>query len=228
MASILYYLEENQKAAYFDRKQGLTEEEYFERLKTSSTLYVGNLSFYTQEYQLLQYFSLCSKSLPRMIMGLNKQTKTPCGFCFVEFGTREEAATARDLLNLKLVDGRAIRVDWDIGFQWGRQFGRGRNGGQVRDEVNTEQIDKDRPKPNFRRRNNHNNEHNRNNNDSNDNKDGQATTADENSSNINENQGDRKDYRERNRGGRGDGQNYRGNRGSYRGGRGNGRGQIQN
>jgi hypothetical protein len=34
---------------YYDRKSGLEEAAYFERLKNSTTLYVGNLSFFTNE-----------------------------------------------------------------------------------------------------------------------------------------------------------------------------------
>ncbi len=30
------------------------------------------------------------------------------------------------------LDDRIIRIDWDVGFSDGRQFGRGRSGGQVR------------------------------------------------------------------------------------------------
>ncbi len=33
------------------------------------------------------------------------------------------------------MDERIIRVDWDIGFEEGRQYGRGKSGFQVRDEV---------------------------------------------------------------------------------------------
>lgn len=32
------------------------------------------------------------------------------------------------------LDDRIVRVDWDAGFVEGRQFGRGKSGGQVRDE----------------------------------------------------------------------------------------------
>ena len=35
----------------------LTDEEYAERLRTSTTLYVGNLSFFTLESQLIEVFS---------------------------------------------------------------------------------------------------------------------------------------------------------------------------
>ncbi len=54
-----------------------------EKLQTSSTLYIGNLSFYTSETQIFELFSSCGE-ISRVIMGLNKNTKTPCGFCFVE------------------------------------------------------------------------------------------------------------------------------------------------
>ncbi len=53
-------------------------------------------------------------------MGLNKAEKTPCGFCFVEYSTRDEAAQALDCLNLQMIDGRQVRIDWDPGFKYGR------------------------------------------------------------------------------------------------------------
>lgn len=37
-------------------------------------------------------------------------------------------------INQTRLDDRIIRTDWDAGFIDGRQFGRGRSGGQVRDE----------------------------------------------------------------------------------------------
>jgi nuclear cap-binding protein subunit 2 len=62
------------------------------------TLYVGNLSFYTTEEQLYAHFGRCG-DVKRVIMGLNKNTKTPCGFCFVEYFTHADAADARRFLN---------------------------------------------------------------------------------------------------------------------------------
>lgn len=60
--------------------------------------------------------------------------RTPCGFCFVEFYTHAEAlATLRYISGTKL-DERIIRADLDLGYKDGRQFGRGKSGGQVRDE----------------------------------------------------------------------------------------------
>lgn len=37
-------------------------------------------------------------------------------------------------MNGTKLDDRVIRCDWDIGFREGRQYGRGKSGGQVRDE----------------------------------------------------------------------------------------------
>jgi len=52
------------------------------------------------------------------------------------------------LSNTKL-DNRVIRVDWDVGFSEGRQFGRGKNGVQWRDCFR-ENDDPERPeKPQF-------------------------------------------------------------------------------
>ena len=132
------YQDLESSSVYYDRKSGnslyllihieLSPEEYRERLRLSTTLYAGNLSFYTNETQLLEFFQMCGHVVS-MIMGLNTREKTPCGFCFVEFATRDEAQQAVDCLNLQMIDGRQVRIDWDPGFKQGRQFGRGRSGG---------------------------------------------------------------------------------------------------
>jgi len=70
----------------------------------------------------------------KITMGLHRFNKSPCGFCFVEYYTREQALAACALLNGSVFDDRTIRVDPDVGFQDGRQFGRGQSGGQWRDD----------------------------------------------------------------------------------------------
>ena len=67
----------------------------------------------------------------RIIMGLDKVKRTPCGFCFVEYHSRGDAGDAVKYINGATLDERPIRVDFDWGFLEGRQFGRGRGGGQV-------------------------------------------------------------------------------------------------
>ena len=96
-------------------------------------------SFYTTEEQIWELFSQASgapkpHSVKRITMGLNRENKTPCGFCFVEFHTRRAAEQAVAWVSGRILDDRAIRVDIDWGFREGRQYGRGKSGGQVRDE----------------------------------------------------------------------------------------------
>jgi len=71
-------------------------------------------------------------------MGLDRVNKTPCGFCFVEYYTRDDAADCVKYVTGTKLDDRVIRVDWDAGFKESRQFGRGASGGQVRDEYRTD------------------------------------------------------------------------------------------
>jgi nuclear cap-binding protein subunit 2 len=53
------------------------------KLLQSTTLYVGNLSFFTTEEQIYELFSRVG-DIKRIIMGLDKVRKTPCKFkiCF--------------------------------------------------------------------------------------------------------------------------------------------------
>lgn len=48
--------------------------------------------------------------------------------------TREDAEIALQNVSNTRLDDRVIRADWDAGFVEGRQYGRGKHGGQVRDE----------------------------------------------------------------------------------------------
>jgi RNA recognition motif-containing protein len=64
-------------------------------------------------------------------MGLDRIKKTPCGFAFVEYKSRDSALKSKRFIDGARLDDRYIRVDIDPGFREGRQFGRGRSGGQV-------------------------------------------------------------------------------------------------
>ncbi|KAF5661683.1 nuclear cap binding subunit 2 [Fusarium heterosporum] len=108
-------------------------------LANATTLYVGNLfvfpspnlHFYIK--QVYELFSKCGE-IKRLIMGLDRFNKTPCGFCFVEYYTHEDALDCLKYIGGTKLDERIIRTDLDPGFEEGRQFGRGKSGGQVRDE----------------------------------------------------------------------------------------------
>ena len=57
--------------------------------------------------------------------------RTPCGFCFVEYYTHAEALASMRYVSGTKLDERVIRCDLDLGYKEGRQFGRGKSGGQV-------------------------------------------------------------------------------------------------
>ena len=67
-------------------------------------------------------------------MGLNRRTKEPCGFAFVEHFTAAAALESVARLTGLVLDDRPLRSELDFGFREGRQFGRGASGGQVRDD----------------------------------------------------------------------------------------------
>lgn len=90
-------------------------------------------SFFTAEEQIYELFSKAGL-VKRIVMGLDRFNKTPCGFCFVEYETHQDALYGLRYLNQTKLDDRVIKVDLDPGFKEGRQFGRGASGGQVQDE----------------------------------------------------------------------------------------------
>ncbi|KAL9098715.1 MAG: hypothetical protein Q9163_005674 [Psora crenata] len=163
-----YYLGRNKKRKYGREREDdddvgrdaayreSTPEEPEDPLKDASTLYVGNLcnltyqsmksvelnvciirSFYTTEEQIHELFAKCGE-IKRLIMGLDRFHKTPCGFCFVEYYTHQDALDCMKYIGGTKLDERIIRTDLDPGFQEGRQYGRGKSGGQVRDEYRNE------------------------------------------------------------------------------------------
>ncbi|KAM3502390.1 hypothetical protein MY11210_009085 [Beauveria gryllotalpidicola] len=116
-----------------DRQADSESQSQTNPLADATTLYVGNLSFYTTEEQVYELFSKCGE-IKRLIMGLDRLRKTPCGFCFVEYYTHQDALDCMKYVGGTKLDERIIRTDLDPGFEEGRQYGRGRSGGQVRDE----------------------------------------------------------------------------------------------
>mmetsp|Transcript_7960 Transcript_7960/g.11115 ORF Transcript_7960/g.11115 Transcript_7960/m.11115 type:complete len:251 (-) Transcript_7960:487-1239(-) len=124
---------ESSQKIYVDRQFFASYDEQVAALRGSRTVYIGNLSFYTTEAQI---YELCSRLGPvkRVIMGLNRHNKTPCGFCFVEYYTPEAALENVGRVTGLVLDDRILRAELDFGFREGRQYGRGQSGGQVRDD----------------------------------------------------------------------------------------------
>ena len=80
------------ESKYFDRKHYDTQEAYNQALRVSTTVYVGNLSFYTAQDSIYELFSRAGEVV-KIILGIDNDGNT-CGFCFVIYATHEEAAKA--------------------------------------------------------------------------------------------------------------------------------------
>ncbi|KAH9580027.1 RNA recognition motif domain [Trypanosoma melophagium] len=135
-----YLVDTTPRMAYVDRhellRSLLPEKEFVvrrqEQLNKSTTVYVGNLSFYTTEEQIWEYFTTCGH-VRDVVVGLSEVTRTPCGFCFVVYEQQCAALSAVTDLHGTLLDDRIITVSWDVGCDESRRWGRGAQGGQVVD-----------------------------------------------------------------------------------------------
>jgi nucleolin len=101
-----------------------------ERDPNSTTVFIGNLSYSTDETSIRKLFDSCGKITEvRVTMG---QDGRPRGFGYVEFSSADSVDKAISKTGADL-DGRAVRVDFanskrtDGGGS--RSFGGGRNGG---------------------------------------------------------------------------------------------------
>ncbi len=75
-----------------------------------SKLYVGNLSFQTQEVDLRDHFSQYGEVVSANII-TDRDTGRSRGFAFVEMSTEEEAQNAASALNGQDLDGRQLKVN---------------------------------------------------------------------------------------------------------------------
>jgi RNA recognition motif-containing protein len=73
-------------------------------------LYVGNLSFQTDENQLSQLFAQHGEVLSARVIS-DRDTGRSRGFGFVEMASRSEGEKAIQELNSKDIDGRQIKVN---------------------------------------------------------------------------------------------------------------------
>ena len=72
------FLDREPLTQYKDRRFNGTLDEYLDRLRASTTLYVGNVSFYTTENQMHALFR--SVGVVRaIVVGLDSARRTPCG-----------------------------------------------------------------------------------------------------------------------------------------------------
>ena len=73
-------------------------------------LYVGNLSFDTTDQQLEQSFSEYGEIASATVVR-DRDTNRSRGFGFVEFTQDADAQKAKEAMNGKELDGRALKVD---------------------------------------------------------------------------------------------------------------------
>ena len=106
-ASHLHSCEVAPKRIYFDRSHYTSLAQQIAALSTSKTIYAGNLSFGVTADQLTAFLPGACK----VVMGVNRQTKSPCGFAFVEFEYAEDCNAAIDNMDEAELLGRTIRVN---------------------------------------------------------------------------------------------------------------------
>ena len=124
---------ETKMTGYIEKTFKGTEEEYIRAKKESATLYVSNLSFGHREEYLWRLFGLFG-TVRRIIQGIHRNHRTPCGFAFVEYHRREDADAAQLFCRNMQYCERMLRVEKDAGFVEGRQYGRGMFGGAMRND----------------------------------------------------------------------------------------------
>ncbi|MCK4543489.1 MAG: RNA-binding protein [Spirochaetales bacterium] len=73
-------------------------------------LYVGNLSYNTDEHSIREVFSQYGEVVSVNVV-TDRMTGRPRGFGFVEFDSEEAAQAAASALNGYDLDGRQLRVD---------------------------------------------------------------------------------------------------------------------
>lgn len=81
------------------------------------------------EYPLIHFLNIFGTSRIRFSVETSLSVLNPC--C-TRYYTRAGAENAMRFINGTRLDDRIIRTDWDAGFKEGRQYGRGKSGGQVR------------------------------------------------------------------------------------------------
>jgi len=105
-----------------------------ERDRTNSTtLFVGNLPHHYREKDIIDTFERCGR-LKSVTIGINKRSGQSGGYAFVEFDDRRDAEEAFEKFSGFTIEGRKLRLDWDIGLDkkqtyYGFQKQRGGGGG---------------------------------------------------------------------------------------------------
>jgi len=83
--------------------------------RTSTTLFIGNLPYHFRERDVAEYFERCGR-VAHITVGINKRTGQSKGYAFVEYEDRRDAEDAYERFNGYSLEGRRLRLDWDVGL----------------------------------------------------------------------------------------------------------------
>ena len=92
-------------------------------------LYVGNLSFDTNDDSLRAAFAADGRNVKEVTIMTDRETGRPRGFAFVEMASSEDAQSAITALDGAELDGRNIKVN-EAKEREPRSGGGGRGGGR--------------------------------------------------------------------------------------------------
>src|SRR6516165_3958856 len=95
---------------------------------TGTRLYVGNLSYQTNEASLREVFEQEGRKVSEIKIVTDRETGQPRGFAFVEMASPADAEAAIAALNGRDLDGRTLKVNEAQDRQRGGGGG-GRGGG---------------------------------------------------------------------------------------------------
>ena len=91
-------------------------------------LYVGNLSFQTEENGLTDAFAADGRQVASVTIMTDRETGRSRGFGFVEMASEDDAKKAIEAMDGQELDGRALRVNEAQPRPEGQGRGRGRGG----------------------------------------------------------------------------------------------------
>jgi len=99
---------------------------------TGTRLYVGNLSYDTNEVSLREAFEQEGRKVTEVKLVTDRETGRPRGFAFVEMASPADAEAAIAALDGRDLDGRTLKVNEAQERQRGSGGGRdgGRDGGR--------------------------------------------------------------------------------------------------
>jgi len=98
--------------------------------KDSTTLFVGNLPYQYRDNDVAEFFEKSGK-ISNITIGLNRETGHSKGYAFVTFADRRDAEEAFTKFQGHTLEGRRLRIDWDIGMDKKQQY-RENKGGERR------------------------------------------------------------------------------------------------